>query len=309
MLEREYDERPSTVANDNNDNLSLKPDAYTYSQVLQAWTDSGRHRETSARLEALLGRMTQKGVVPDPVCYGIVLRYYAGRCGIDGDGDDGSSLDRMEATLRDMEAANAVAAAATNTMLHHQTSTAAARAQVVYGYARLGKIDEAEAVVRRVVEELRQQLVLQPLPDAPGDDDDSDFSRYEYDGPSSAPSSQQRQPPRQQVVGDADERDVRLIGESVMIVMRAYRDYILQVENDVDGTTLATTRQALTTTSSSACETATITTTTMTKEKAVHKVVAFVQFVTDANLLGASWIGTYFVRLACLPESERECCA
>jgi len=41
----------------------------------------------------------------------------------------------------------------------------------------------------------------------------------------------------------------------------------------------------------------------MTKEEAVQKVVAFVQFVTDANLLGASWIGTYFVGLVSLPES------
>jgi tetratricopeptide (TPR) repeat protein len=57
-------------------NSELRPNSFTYSRILQAWSASNRN-EASTRMEEIIQSMLCEGIPPDSACYNVLLRYHA----------------------------------------------------------------------------------------------------------------------------------------------------------------------------------------------------------------------------------------
>jgi len=108
--------------------MELRPNVYTYNNVMQAWAVSGLP-EAPDKMEALLQMMHQEGIVPDEVTYTILLRYWANK---------GASA-KLEEMLEIMKSEGV-------------KSSMASLTQAIYCYAKAGNTEKAEELLQEMVE-------------------------------------------------------------------------------------------------------------------------------------------------------------
>jgi tetratricopeptide (TPR) repeat protein len=107
-------------------NADLRPNSFTYSRILQAWSASNRN-EASDRMEEIIQSMLCDGIPPDSACYNVLLRYYA-RIG---------EHQQVEIILQTME----------NRGLQLSIFNLS---QAVYVYSNSGQLDKAEDFLKRL---------------------------------------------------------------------------------------------------------------------------------------------------------------
>jgi pentatricopeptide repeat protein len=106
----------------------LRPNVFTYNNVMQAWAVSGLP-EAPDKMEALLQMIHQEGIVPDGATYTILLRYWGGK----------GEVDRIETILATMKSEGVKPRVPCLT-------------QAIYGYAKAGKTERAEELLQEMAE-------------------------------------------------------------------------------------------------------------------------------------------------------------
>jgi len=111
-------------------NEELRPNVFTYNNIMQAWAVSGLP-ESAVSMDIFLHAMRQEVVVPTAVTYNILLRYWA----------DKSAVDRMEAVLEAMKGDGL-----------DPTRSRMSLSPAIYGYARMGETAKAEEMLNKLTE-------------------------------------------------------------------------------------------------------------------------------------------------------------
>jgi pentatricopeptide repeat protein len=104
-------------------------ECYCFLKVLQAWTKSG-HEEAAKRIHALLIVLKQKRIKKSTITYKILLRYFA-RLG---------DCTRLAVIWKEM------------LQLQDFVIDLSHRSQMVYGYSKMGNIDQAENFLYQMME-------------------------------------------------------------------------------------------------------------------------------------------------------------
>ena len=109
-------------------NMQLRPDAFIYNNVMQAWAVSGLPQAPD-KMDAFLQTMRQEEIAPDEVTYNILLRYWATK----------GAVEKVESILDTMESEG---------IQQNRTSLAPA----IYCYTKVGNTNKAEELLQQMIE-------------------------------------------------------------------------------------------------------------------------------------------------------------